>query len=256
MLVRSCGPNDWLTSVWHSTYLQQASPRAAKRNTNDAISRCSDKFVVKTLLNKGGQARGELISDADDSSPLSSKSNGVSSNANSNGSMVYNTDLLTFFFLCHISALHHLFFRAICTDASVCHMLLSIRKHLGSSSGNCKVTDIRLKLFAAKQHTAAQRECSHGSAAKAARNDSPEEQHGVELSLRLLCNSTFAELIVAGTRSVVAEHVVRFGKVLELGVGFGIVWDKNEVSTSALRSKRPTRVSPGFLSGWHRTAAL
>ena len=166
MLVRSCGPNDWLTSVWHSTYLKQAS-RAAERSKNNAISRCSDKFVVKSLLNEGGQARRELISDANDSSPLGSENNGVRLNVNSNCSMTYKTDLLTFFFFCHVRALHHLFFRAICADASVCHMLLSIRKHLGSSGGNRKVTDIRLKLFAAKQHTAATRECSRGSAAKA-----------------------------------------------------------------------------------------
>jgi hypothetical protein len=45
-------------------------------------------------------------------------------------------------------------------------MLLSIRKHLGSSRGDRKVPDIRLKLFAAKQYTATVCECSRASAAK------------------------------------------------------------------------------------------
>jgi hypothetical protein len=57
-------------------------------------------------------------------------------------------------------------------------------------------------------------------------NTLPEKQHCVKLGLRLLCNAALSELIVSRTCSVVAEHVVGLGEVLELGVGFGVVWKR------------------------------
>ncbi len=56
----------------------------------------------------------------------------------------------------------------------------------------------------------------------------PEEKHGVELRLTLLRDAAFTQFIVARARGVVAEDVVRLGKVLKLGMSFGVIcqWAK------------------------------
>ncbi len=139
MLVSSCGPKDWCTSVCDSTYLRQAHQLSAKHRENKRSTEWRNNAAsTNKLLTQQSRIHHEVLLERKWPDGLRASRQCVqcvvaeynaSQLKDTLGVKVHQTvthNLLTFVFLCHVRVLQHFLFGTIRVQSSFCNVLLGV----------------------------------------------------------------------------------------------------------------------------------